>query len=254
MGRRIKSTHLDIWPAFTDAILAFLLVFVFLIAIQIVVNSLLNEEKVSMSEQLDDKNNLTNQQQVLIDTLRKQIDAEKAILAQITLGEKMRKEEQERITRLIQSLKKDYDDINIFSDGSTQTIRLGENSLFDTANATLKPSGKAIFIELVRLLTSHGEEIKTLQEIQVSGHTDNVPTNGRTFKTNWELSATRAVNVVKLLESEGVDPNRIKLTATGYGEYAPIDNNFTREGKARNRRVELRLVYTELITDRVRKR
>jgi chemotaxis protein MotB len=73
--------------------------------------------------------------------------------------------------------------------------------------------------------------------IHVEGFTDNLPISTDKFPTNWELSAARAGSVVRMLAADGVDPSR--LAAVGYGEFQPIADNSTAEGRARNRRVIL---------------
>lgn len=71
--------------------------------------------------------------------------------------------------------------------------------------------------------------------IHIEGFTDNVPINTRAFPSNWELSAARAATVVRLFETNGVDPKR--MASIGYGEHQPIAENLTEQGRARNRRV-----------------
>ncbi|MBE7373141.1 flagellar motor protein MotD [Pseudomonas lopnurensis] len=73
--------------------------------------------------------------------------------------------------------------------------------------------------------------------IHVEGFTDNLPISTDKFPTNWELSAARAGSVVRMLAAQGVNPSR--LAAVGYGEYQPVADNATAEGRARNRRVIL---------------
>ncbi|TCD21177.1 flagellar motor protein MotD [Pseudomonas sp. IC_126] len=73
--------------------------------------------------------------------------------------------------------------------------------------------------------------------IHVEGFTDNLPISTNKFPTNWELSTARAGSVVRMLAADGVDPSR--LAAVGYGEFQPIADNATAEGRARNRRVIL---------------
>jgi chemotaxis protein MotB len=73
----------------------------------------------------------------------------------------------------------------------------------------------------------------------VEGHTDDVPIKSAAFPSNWELSAARAIAVVRFLQDQGVDP--AKLAAAGYGEYQPIAGNDTPEGRAQNRRIEITL-------------
>ena len=73
--------------------------------------------------------------------------------------------------------------------------------------------------------------------VHVEGFTDDLPIKTDKFPTNWELSAARAGSVVRMLAADGVDPSR--LAAVGYGEFQPIADNATAEGRARNRRVVL---------------
>lgn len=110
--------------------------------------------------------------------------------------------------------------------------------LFDSGEAELKSEGKELLAKVAAVLE------KTDRIIQVQGHTDNVPIVGRlaaTFPTNWELSAARAVNVVRFLQ-EGARLDPTKLSATALSEYRPRATNDTDEGKQKNRRIEILLV------------
>ena len=73
--------------------------------------------------------------------------------------------------------------------------------------------------------------------VHVEGFTDNLPISTDKFPTNWELSAARAGSVVRMLAAQGVNPSR--MAAVGYGEFQPVADNGTPEGRARNRRVIL---------------
>ncbi len=109
--------------------------------------------------------------------------------------------------------------------------------LFDSGVATLKPAGRAVLEIVAAVLASAN------RAIQVHGHTDNVPIQGRLaerFPTNWELSAARAVNVVRFLEKAGLDPTT--LSATGLSQYRPRESNDTDSGRRTNRRIEILLV------------
>ncbi len=75
--------------------------------------------------------------------------------------------------------------------------------------------------------------------LQIDGHTDNVPIATQQFPSNWELSAARAISVVKYLREQGIPPSR--LAATGYGEFQPLDERSDEVGRRRNRRIELKL-------------
>ncbi len=74
--------------------------------------------------------------------------------------------------------------------------------------------------------------------IQVEGHTDNQPIETTRFPSNWELSAMRAVNILRYLQDKGEIP-RDRLAAVGFGEYHPIADNDTPEGRQKNRRIEI---------------
>jgi chemotaxis protein MotB len=76
--------------------------------------------------------------------------------------------------------------------------------------------------------------------LRVDGHTDVRPTGtGGLFKSNWDLSAARAISVVQYLISKGVAPKR--LVAAGFGEYQPIDTGATEDSYRKNRRIEFKL-------------
>jgi chemotaxis protein MotB len=75
--------------------------------------------------------------------------------------------------------------------------------------------------------------------LRVDGHTDVRPINSPQFKSNWDLSAARAISVVQYLISRGVSPQR--LVAAGFGEFQPLDTGTTEEAYKRNRRIELKL-------------
>jgi len=78
--------------------------------------------------------------------------------------------------------------------------------------------------------------------VTVEGHTDDLPIATSRFPSNWQLSAARAAAVVRLFEGAGVDPSR--LSAIGLAEQQPVADNLTPEGRARNRRVAIRLDAT----------
>ena len=73
--------------------------------------------------------------------------------------------------------------------------------------------------------------------IHVEGFTDDVPIHSPRYPTNWELSAARAASIVRLLGNDGVEPSR--MAAVGYGEFQPVADNASAEGRAKNRRVVL---------------
>ncbi len=113
--------------------------------------------------------------------------------------------------------------------------------LFPPGSADMTPAGqdeiKALAATLKDISKDIPPDLKWI--LRVDGHADRTPVGRGTFTSNWELSAQRAINVVKLLADEGVPPNR--LAATGFGEYQPLDGTDSAASYARNRRIELRL-------------
>jgi chemotaxis protein MotB len=112
---------------------------------------------------------------------------------------------------------------------------------FDTGQAILKPEGKSELDQIASAVTELDQKIPSdiAWVLRVDGHTDVRPVSGATFKSNWELSAARAISVVQYLVSKGISPQR--LVAAGFGEFQPIDPGNTEDAYSRNRRIELKL-------------
>jgi chemotaxis protein MotB len=123
------------------------------------------------------------------------------------------------------------------------TVSILDRVLFDSGEAAIKPEGEAVLRKIARVLSQFPN-----RQIHVVGHTDNVPIRGRTpggFANNWELSTGRAVAAVRFLHDKaGVDPRR--LAAVGYGEFHPLAENSTPEGRARNRRIAVVILPEEV--------
>jgi len=118
------------------------------------------------------------------------------------------------------------------------TVNMVDSILFPSGSATIKKEG----LEVLKRVADIVKEIDD-KDIEVEGHTDNIPISSRIkdhFASNWELSTGRAVTVVRFLQEQGIDGER--LTAAGHGEFRPIADNATREGRAQNRRIQIVLV------------
>jgi chemotaxis protein MotB len=121
------------------------------------------------------------------------------------------------------------------------TVDVVDKILFDSGQAEIKPEGLAVLKRVVDILITVMDKT-----IRVEGHTDNVPIKGalaKRYPTNWELSAARALTVTRYLEKEGIDP--ALLSAAAFGEYQPVANNETAEGRAKNRRIAIILLPKE---------
>ncbi|MEE3392476.1 MAG: OmpA family protein [Lachnospiraceae bacterium] len=111
-------------------------------------------------------------------------------------------------------------------------VSLNSAILFDSGSAEIKP-------ENARTLAHLGKILKRVNKgIRIEGHTDNVPIHSAVYPSNWELSAARASSIVKLfIDNDKISPD--KLVAVGYGEYRPVADNSTAEGRSKNRRVDI---------------
>lgn len=117
-------------------------------------------------------------------------------------------------------------------------VQLKDNILFESASSQLREESKMILNKVSDLLSNLDNDIL------VEGHTDNIPINTYDFPSNWELSADRAVNVVRyFVEARGLDPTR--FSASGYGEYHPVAPNDTYENMAKNRRVNILIITSQ---------
>ena len=113
---------------------------------------------------------------------------------------------------------------------------------FDTGKADLKPEGRLELEKVAGALLELEKQIPTdiAWVLRVDGHTDVRPiAAGGVFKSNWDLSAARAISVVQYLVGKGVSPQR--LVAAGFGEFQPIDSGKTEDAYKRNRRIEFKL-------------
>ena len=124
------------------------------------------------------------------------------------------------------------------------TINILDRILFDSGEAEVKPEGQAVLLKLAQVLQQH-----TNRQVQVVGHTDNVPIHTRTrggFTDNWALSAGRATAAVRFLQEQAkVEPRR--LAAVGLGEFRPLADNATPEGRAKNRRIAVVILPEEIV-------
>ncbi len=112
---------------------------------------------------------------------------------------------------------------------------------FDTGKADLKPEARTELDKVAGALVELEKQIPPdiAWVLRVDGHTDVRPITGGQFKSNWDLSAARAISVVQYLVGKGVSPQR--LVAAGFGEFQPIDTGTTEDAYKKNRRIEFKL-------------
>lgn len=109
--------------------------------------------------------------------------------------------------------------------------------LFDSGKDKIRSEAKGKLDQVAEVLNTTVRDLN----VGIEGHTDNEPIKRSGWKSNWELSAARALSVLHYMEdNHAIDPAR--LSAIGYGEYKPVDTNETKAGRQQNRRVEIVII------------
>ncbi len=135
----------------------------------------------------------------------------------------------------------------MINDGKIQVMQTSRGIRIDIHDSLLFSPGSAQLND-IEALTTLQDIVPTLlasqQEVQIEGHTDNVPIKNALYPSNWELSAIRATTVLGVFSRGGVTESR--LSAIGYGSSRPVAENETAEGRAKNRRVSIMILRDNL--------
>jgi chemotaxis protein MotB len=121
-------------------------------------------------------------------------------------------------------------------------LQIKAGSLFDSGEADLKPEALVKLMQIAAKLKNHPFPVV------IEGYTDNLPIETPQYPSNWELSATRAATVGRILNGYGIDTGRILVT--GYGDQYPVSDNATAAGRSLNRRVNI-IIATNRQIDRL---
>jgi chemotaxis protein MotB len=127
--------------------------------------------------------------------------------------------------------------VDVASGEGELSISIRSDILFASGAVQLSAQAQPVIRKLGEVLNAFPVKIR------VEGHTDNVPVSSTLYRSNWDLSAARAVSVVHLLIEEGIAPDR--LSAVGYGEFQPAVPNLTADGRNTNRRVVMSVQVTD---------
>lgn len=132
-------------------------------------------------------------------------------------------------------------DVNLSLTRDGLVVSLQEIGFFDSGSAVMKPAGIPVLTTIAGILS------QVPQNLRVEGHTDNVPIHNAQYSSNWALSTARATEVLQLLIARyHFNPSR--LSAAGYAKYHPVASNSTAAGRARNRRVDIVVLRTDIST------
>ena len=158
--------------------------------------------------------------------------------------ERRRREEEEDLQELQRKINQYIEENNLTTqlethlDSEQLRITIRDHALFNSGSAQLRPESRDLAGAISDLLAQYPE-----YEVIVAGHTDNVPIRNSQFPSNFHLSTERALNFMAVL-LENPDVHADRFSSAGYGEYKPIADNNTPEGREQNRRVEVSIVRT----------
>jgi len=173
---------------------------------------------------------LNQVRQFTIDSNRNTLDALERELKEI-------KETREHARRLRMALKEEIEkgSVSIQTEGMKVIVHIMENASFASGYADIRPEFLPVLAKIAEMIDNNSGQVT------VSGHTDNVPIHNARFRSNWELSTSRAVSVThEILRIASLDSERIIVT--GHADTRPRASNDTAEDRAKNRRVDVSIV------------
>ena len=182
---------------------------------------------VNMTEQeklnalLNQKKNELNERERTINELQQMINAQN-----------------EKVRKLLSSVKDallgfSSDELTVREKDGKVYVAMSDKLLFQSGSARLDKRGEEALGKLAEVLNK-----QTDIDVFSEGHTDNKPINTVQFKDNWDLSVIRATSVVRIL-IKNYNVNPLQIQPSGRGEYMPVDDNETAEGRSKNRRTEI---------------
>lgn len=147
-------------------------------------------------------------------------------------------EQNQKVKNLLNSVKDalkgfSSDELTVRQEGGKVYVAMSDKLLFESGKAIVNQQGKEALGKLAEVLNKQTEI-----EVMIEGHTDNVPIKTAVYQDNWDLSVIRATSVVRILtETYAVNP--LQIQPCGRGEYKPVADNESAEGKSKNRRTEI---------------
>lgn len=222
---------------FSDLMSLLLTFFILLFSMSSVSDSKFDQASASMSLALTGQDGLLPEETTVVPNNDGNLEEVEGVE---TTGEEIPPELVEMYKEMEKELKEQgmEGNISIKIDSEGIYLDIKDSILFTSGSAEIVGSGKETLDNLAELIN------QVPNEVIIEGYTDNVPMSNAQYASNWELSTSRAVSVLRYLsEEKQVDPTR--LSARGYGEYQPIAPNDTAKNRAENRRVNIVILYEE---------
>jgi chemotaxis protein MotB len=194
------------------------------------------EQNRALLSQLEEKERALAQEKLRLENLQKDLEERSNRIQQL---EDLIATKEEKLSALKNKLSEALIDfegrgLSVEQRNGKVYVSMENKLLFASGSWTVGSEGKKAIKELANILAQNSDI-----SVLIEGHTDNVPYGGKgPLKDNWDLSTKRATEVLKLLlNNPAIDPEN--LTAAGRGEYLPVATNETKDGKAKNRRIEV---------------
>ncbi len=231
LGHDISSTWMIIYSDMITIIMCFFIIFFTLTTEE---NTLLSDLKSSLENKLDTLNTEVD----VLNSENQKLKAETTTLSQqlfnVTNIEKDIKTTDEDFISFLRENNL-LQDVTISQDENQLVIRFKDSVLFSSGEAEITDGGYDVLGQIA-------DKLKTIDnDFMVEGYTDNIPISTERYPSNWELSSDRAINVVKFfINKKKINEDRISFS--GWGERKPIATNSTEEGRAQNRRIEIKII------------
>ena len=208
----------------------------------------LQAEHASLTEELKKTQDQINEKEILIAQLEKQLgkaSANKKSMAnsihhmkEALKKESQRKQEVEKrlseFRKLIARFKSltQTGELSIQIKDGRMVVVLPSDVLFNSGSARLSKKGTETIKKVAKLLTTIPDK-----QFQIEGHTDNIPIRSAKYPSNWELASARALTVLNIMTSTGLDENRV--SAASFADTKPVASNEIKQGRSANRRIDI---------------
>ncbi len=196
----------------------------------------LRTEKDELEQRLDDQQQLVDRlEESVADIERRASDLQERLSEKTARLEELEAENE----RIVAEFEEKVEEVEIREEEYGVVVNVGEKILFEIGDSRLLEEGKQTLADIAEILNEYPE-----REIHVGGHTCDLPIR-EAYPSNWELSAHRALNVLKYL-AYAQDVERDRIAAVAYGQFRPLVPNDSDENRQLNRRVEITLLPPEL--------